>query len=55
MNNQEKIEAAGRKKEEGNLLFKNGKYERAGKNYNKVAQCAGLVKLKFLGFKFIDF
>lgn len=29
MNNQEKIEAAGRKKEEGNLLFKNGKYELA--------------------------
>lgn len=55
MNNQEKIDAAGRKKEEGNLLFKNGKYERAGKKYNKVAQCAGLVKLKFLGFKFIDF
>lgn len=39
MNNQEKIEAAGRKKEEGNLLFKNGKYERAGKKYNKAADC----------------
>ncbi|KDO81464.1 hypothetical protein CISIN_1g0137551mg, partial [Citrus sinensis] len=39
MNNQGKIEAAGRKKEEGNLLFKNGKYERAGKKYNKAADC----------------
>ncbi|KAL5777574.1 hypothetical protein ACOSP7_010500 [Xanthoceras sorbifolium] len=37
MNNQEKIEAAGRKKEEGNLLFKNGKYQRAGKKYDKAA------------------
>ena len=36
MNNQEKTEAAGRKKEEGNLLFKNGKYQRAGKKYDKV-------------------
>lgn len=39
MNNQEKIEAAGRKKEEGNLLLKNGKYQRAGKKYNKAADC----------------
>ncbi|KAK0576333.1 hypothetical protein LWI29_015602 [Acer saccharum] len=37
MNNQEKTEAAGRKKEEGNLLFKNGKYQRAGKKYDKAA------------------
>lgn len=36
MNSQEKIEAAGRKKEDGNLLFKNGKYQRAGKKYDKV-------------------
>jgi FK506-binding protein 4/5 len=38
MNNQEKIKAAERKKEEGNLLFKSGKYLRAGKKYDKVAQ-----------------
>ncbi|KAJ7957281.1 Peptidylprolyl isomerase [Quillaja saponaria] len=35
MNTQEKIEAAGRKKEEGNALFKAGKYERASKRYEK--------------------
>ncbi|KAJ4701592.1 Peptidylprolyl isomerase [Melia azedarach] len=38
MNSQEKIEAAGRKKEDGNLLFKNGKYQRAGKKYDKAAE-----------------
>ncbi|KAK4859605.1 hypothetical protein QYF36_008514 [Acer negundo] len=37
MNNQEKTEASGRKKEEGNMLFKNGKYQRAGKKYDKAA------------------
>ncbi|KAF5740604.1 FKBP-type peptidyl-prolyl cis-trans isomerase family protein [Tripterygium wilfordii] len=37
MNNQEKIEAAWRKKEEGNLLFKNEKYQRAGRKYEKAA------------------
>jgi len=36
MNNGEKIEAANRKKEEGNLLYKTQKYERAAKKYNKV-------------------
>ncbi|XP_028796740.1 peptidyl-prolyl cis-trans isomerase FKBP62-like [Neltuma alba] len=35
LNSSEKIEAAGKKKEEGNLLFKNGKYQRAGKKYDK--------------------
>ncbi|KAJ8755324.1 hypothetical protein K2173_019122 [Erythroxylum novogranatense] len=35
MNTQEKIEAASRKKEEGNVLFKAGKYERASKRYEK--------------------
>ncbi|XP_028796053.1 peptidyl-prolyl cis-trans isomerase FKBP62 [Neltuma alba] len=35
LNNSEKIEAAGKKKEEGNLLFKNGKFQRAGKKYDK--------------------
>lgn len=31
-----KIEAAGKKKEEGNALFKVGKYARASKKYEKV-------------------
>ncbi|KAG1330862.1 Peptidylprolyl isomerase [Cocos nucifera] len=35
MNNAEKIEAAGKKKEEGNALFKAGKYARASKRYEK--------------------
>ncbi|OIW19154.1 hypothetical protein TanjilG_21010 [Lupinus angustifolius] len=35
LNTQEKIEAAGKKKEEGNALFKSGKYERASKRYEK--------------------
>ncbi|XP_021889647.1 70 kDa peptidyl-prolyl isomerase-like isoform X2 [Carica papaya] len=37
INNQEKIEAAGRIKEEGNLLFKSEKYQRAVKKYDKAA------------------
>lgn len=36
MNTQEKIEAAGKKKEEGNTLFKAGKYARASKRYERV-------------------
>lgn len=36
MNTAEKIEAAGKKKEEGNALFKAGKYARASKRYEKV-------------------
>ena len=32
----ERIEAAGRKKEEGNVLYKSGKYQRAAKKYDKV-------------------
>ncbi|XP_027081237.1 70 kDa peptidyl-prolyl isomerase isoform X1 [Coffea arabica] len=35
MNAQEKIEAAGKKKEEGNVWFKAGKYARASKRYEK--------------------
>ncbi|KAL5188066.1 Peptidyl-prolyl cis-trans isomerase FKBP65 [Glycine soja] len=35
LNTQEKIEAAGKKKEEGNAFFKVGKYERASKRYEK--------------------
>ncbi|CAI9776600.1 unnamed protein product [Fraxinus pennsylvanica] len=38
MNTQEKIEAAGKKKEEGNVLFKAGKYVRASKRYEKAAK-----------------
>eukprot|EP00262_Sarcandra_glabra_P009970 TRINITY_DN24803_c0_g1_i1.p1 TRINITY_DN24803_c0_g1~~TRINITY_DN24803_c0_g1_i1.p1 ORF type:complete len:578 (+),score=186.24 TRINITY_DN24803_c0_g1_i1:148-1881(+) len=38
MNTEEKIEAAGKKKEEGNALFKAGKYERASKRYEKAAK-----------------
>ncbi|KAL2343488.1 hypothetical protein Fmac_004773 [Flemingia macrophylla] len=35
LNTHEKIEAASKKKEEGNALFKVGKYERASKRYEK--------------------
>ncbi|XP_073039272.1 LOW QUALITY PROTEIN: peptidyl-prolyl cis-trans isomerase FKBP62-like [Primulina eburnea] len=35
---EEKIEAAGKKKEEGNALFKAGKYERASKRYEKAVK-----------------
>ncbi|CAL0304550.1 unnamed protein product [Lupinus luteus] len=38
MNTQEKIEAAGKKKEEGNALFKAGKYARASKRYDKAVK-----------------
>ncbi|KAK8560735.1 hypothetical protein V6N13_026171 [Hibiscus sabdariffa] len=38
MNTQEKIEAAGKKKEEGNALFKAGKYLRASKRYEKAVK-----------------
>jgi hypothetical protein len=38
MNTAEKIEAAAKKKEEGNVLFKAGKYARASKRYEKVFQ-----------------
>ncbi|KAH6772966.1 rotamase FKBP 1 [Perilla frutescens var. frutescens] len=38
MNTAEKIEAAGKKKEEGNALFKAGKYARASKRYEKAAK-----------------
>lgn len=36
MNTQEKIEAARKKKDEGNTWFKAGKYVRASKRYEKV-------------------
>lgn len=39
MSNQERLEAAGKKKEEGNLLFKKGKHQQAGKKYDKVTEC----------------
>nr|ABK24451.1 unknown [Picea sitchensis] len=38
MSTAEKIEAAGKKKEEGNALFKVGKYFRASKKYKKAAK-----------------
>ncbi|XVF21317.1 hypothetical protein REPUB_Repub12eG0080600 [Reevesia pubescens] len=38
MNTPEKIEAAGKKKEEGNVLFKAGKYVRASKRYEKAVK-----------------
>lgn len=38
MNTEEKIEAASKKKEEGNVLFKAGKYARASKRYEKAAK-----------------
>ncbi|KAH0681435.1 hypothetical protein KY290_023599 [Solanum tuberosum] len=39
MNKHERIQMAQRKKEEGNLLFKNGKYQRAMKKYEKATDC----------------
>lgn len=45
INTQEKIEAAGKKKEEGNVLFKAGKYVRASKRYEKVCKCYAHVGL----------
>ncbi|KAK4352207.1 hypothetical protein RND71_027725 [Anisodus tanguticus] len=39
MNKHERIQVAQRKKEEGNLLFKNGKYQRAVKKYEKAVDC----------------
>ncbi|KAA8548336.1 hypothetical protein F0562_000020 [Nyssa sinensis] len=38
LSTQEKIEGAGKKKEEGNALFKAGKYERASKRYEKAVK-----------------
>ncbi|KAI3742072.1 hypothetical protein L1987_59752 [Smallanthus sonchifolius] len=38
MDTQEKIEAASKKKEEGNSLFKAGKYSKASKRYEKAAK-----------------
>ncbi|CAN1130961.1 Peptidyl-prolyl cis-trans isomerase FKBP65 [Linum perenne] len=38
MNTQEKIEAAGKKKEEGNIQFKAGKYIKASKRYEKAVK-----------------
>ncbi|KAH9621805.1 hypothetical protein KSS87_008365 [Heliosperma pusillum] len=38
MSTPEKIEAAGKKKEEGNVLFKAGKYVRASKRYEKAVK-----------------
>ncbi|KAJ4773123.1 Peptidylprolyl isomerase [Rhynchospora pubera] len=38
LNNAEKIEAAGKKKEEGNAIFKSGKYAKASKRYEKAAK-----------------
>jgi len=45
LNTPEKIEGAGKKKEEGNALFKVGKYERASKRYEKVSL---LVSIAFI-------
>jgi hypothetical protein len=46
MNTEEKIKAAGKKKEEGNALFKLGKYTRASKRYEKVKRGMRLHELK---------
>ncbi|XP_031479364.1 peptidyl-prolyl cis-trans isomerase FKBP62-like isoform X1 [Nymphaea colorata] len=39
MDTREKIDAAAKKKEEGNILFKSGKYQQAAKKYTKAADC----------------
>nr|GME04619.1 Peptidyl-prolyl cis-trans isomerase FKBP65 [Ipomoea batatas] len=44
MNTQEKIEAAKAKKEQGNVLFKAGKYERASKRYEKFTQAVNFIE-----------
>ncbi|KAK2986155.1 hypothetical protein RJ640_019561, partial [Escallonia rubra] len=41
MTTDERIAAAGVKKEEGNMLFNNGKYQRAGKKYDKAGDYVG--------------
>ncbi|XP_028240078.1 peptidyl-prolyl cis-trans isomerase FKBP62 [Glycine soja] len=38
LNTEEKLKAAGKKKEEGNVLFKAGKHARASKRYEKVVK-----------------
>ncbi|AQK53278.1 Peptidyl-prolyl cis-trans isomerase, partial [Zea mays] len=52
VNNEDKIEAAGLKKQEGNALFKLDKYARASKRYEKLQlkQCAAC-KLKLKDYK----
>lgn len=50
MNTQEKIEAAGKKKEEGNLVFKAGKYARASKRYEKVSATLRCKVFFWVGF-----
>lgn len=52
MNTEEKIEAAGKKKEEGNALFKAGKYTRASKRYEKVNREMRLHDLKIVSTVF---
>lgn len=48
MSTEEKIEAAGKKKEEGNVLFKAGKYARASKRYEKVKSLTDVFTYSFL-------
>lgn len=50
MNKHERIQVSQRKKEEGNLLFKNGKYQRAMKKYEKVSQWIGHQCLEYATF-----
>lgn len=57
MSTEEKIEDAGKKKEEGNVFFKAGKYERASKRYGKVLEekCICLLFHAFLHLLWHDF
>lgn len=50
MNTEEKIEAAGKKKEEGNVLFKAGKYVRASKRYEKVCSSVNILICESFSF-----
>lgn len=46
---EDRLMEAGKKKEEGNVLYKSGKYQRAGKKYDKVSSPVLFLHLYVLG------